>query len=174
MASGNKEIYKGIYFVLLSTLLAGLFFLLFGLFYGYEHPFFNLTLFLVFLGANLILSAVVYTVSIRDDKNGRSMGITVRFRNTLLMLVAALLLSVLFPASAILGLYPLSMAMFHLLILFCASLSLSAVNLSAVVFLWRNGTVVKGFNRIVFAFALIISLGISYTTLYLFGVLPVS
>lgn len=174
MARENRDIYKAIYFVLLSTLLAVLFYLLFGLFYGYEPPFFNLTLFLVFLGANLILSVVVYAVSIRDDKNESSEGITVRVRNTLLILVSALILSVLFPASATLGLYPLSMAMFHLLILFCAGLSLSALNVSGVIFLWRNGTSVKGFNRFVFPFALIISLGISYITFYFFRLLPVS
>ena len=174
MTTETGDIYKGIYFVLLSTLLAGCFYLLFGLLYGFEHPFFSLILFLIFLGANFILSLVVYAVSIRDHKNEMAQGITVRVRNTILILVSALVLSILFPASASLGLYPLSMAVFHLLILFLAGLSLSALNVSGVIYLWRNGTSVKGFNRFVFPFALIISLGISYMTFYLFRLLPIS
>lgn len=168
------DLYKGVYFVLLSTLFAAFFYLLFGFFYGYEHPFFNLTLFLIFLGANLILSLVVYTVSAGDVKNESSEGITIRVRNTLLILLSALALSVLFPASTKLGLYPISMAVFHLLILFCAGLSLSALNVTGVIFLWRVGSSVKGFNSVVFTFALIISLGISYLTFYLFRLLSVS
>jgi hypothetical protein len=81
-------------------------------------------------------------------------------------------LSALFPASAIVGLYPVQMAVFHLLILFYAGMSLGAVSLSGALYLSRNGIYLSLLNKYVFTFAVLISLGISYMTVYVFGLLP--
>jgi len=165
---------KGIYFVLISTLSASLFYVFFGTALGYERPFFILSLFPVFLGAHVILSVVVYAVSLRGESRKRRAGMAVRVRRTVFILVSALILSALFPASAVVGLYPVPMAAFHLLILFYAGISLGAVSLTGGLFLWRDGIYLSLLNKYVFTFAVLISLGISFITVYMFGLLPVS
>lgn len=165
---------KGLYFILISTLTASLFYMFFGALFKYEHPFFNPTLFPVFLGSQIILSLIVYTVSLRGGSRKMRESMPFRVRKTIFILVSALILSAVFPASAMVGLYPVQMAMFHLLILFYAGISLGAVSLSGVVFLWRNGNYLSLLNKYVFTFAVLISLGISYMTLFMFGLLPVS
>jgi hypothetical protein len=165
---------KGIYFVLISTLSASLFYVFFGTALGYERPFFILPLFPVFLGAHIILSIMVYTVSLRGESRKMKAGMASRVRRTVFILVSALTLSALFPASSVAGLYPVQMAAFHLLILFYAGISLGAVSLTGGLFLWRNGIYLSLLNKYVFTFAVLISLGISYITVYMFGLLPVS
>jgi hypothetical protein len=64
------------------------------------------------------------------------------------------------------------MAMFHLLMLFYAGISVGAVSASAVIFLLRNGNYVYLFNKYAFTFAVLLSLGISYMTLIMFLKLP--
>jgi hypothetical protein len=51
---------------------------------------------------------------------------------------------------------------------------LGAVSLSGALFLWRNGIYLSLLNKYVFTFAVLISLGISFITVYMFGLLPVS
>lgn len=165
---------KGIYFVLISILSASLFYVFIGTALGYERPFFILSLFPVFLGAHVILSCVVYAVSFRGESRKMRAGMASRVRRTVFILVSALILSALFPASAVVGLYPVPMAAFHLLILFYAGISLGAVSLSGALFLWRNGIDLSLLNKYVFTFAVLISLGISFITVYMFGLLPVS
>jgi hypothetical protein len=165
---------KGLYFILISTLAASLFYVFFGIALGYEPPFFMLRLLPVFLGAHVILSIAVYAVSLRGESRKMREGIASRVRRTILILVSALILSALFPASAVVGLYPVQMAVFHLLILFYAGISLGAVSLSGALYLSRDGINLSLLNKYVFTFAVLISLGISYMTVYVFGLLPVS
>lgn len=93
-------------------------------------------------------------------------------RNTVLILVSAMILSAVFPASALVGYYPVHMAMFHLLMLFYEGISVGAVSTSAVIFLLRNGNYVSLFNKYACTFAVLLSLGISYMTLFMFLKLP--
>ncbi len=164
---------KGLYFVLISILSASLCYLFLGTALGYEHPFFILPLFPVFLGGQIILSAVVYAVSMRGESRKARAGMASRVRRTVLILVCALMLSALFPASSTAGLYPVRMAAFHLLILFYAGISLGGISLSGTLFLWRSGIPLSLLNKYVFTFAVLISLGISYIAVYMFGLLPV-
>jgi hypothetical protein len=164
---------KGLYFILVSTLAASLLYVFFGTAFGYEHPFFILRLLPVFLGAHVILSIVVYAVSLHGDSRKMRAGMASRARNILLILVSALILSALFPASAVVGLYPVQMAVFHLLILFYAGMSLGAVSLSGALYLSRSGIHLSLLNKYVFTFAVLVSIGISYMTVYVFGLLPV-
>lgn len=159
---------------MLSTLAASLFYVFFGTAFDYEHPFFILQLFPAFLGAHVILSIVVYAVSLRGESRKMRAGVASRVRRTVFILVSALILSALFPASALLGLYPVQMAVFHLLILFYAGISLGAVSVSSALFLSRSGIYLSLLNKYVFTFAVLISLGISFMTVYMFGILPVS
>ena len=163
---------RGLYFILISTLIASVFYVLFGTALKYEHPFFNLSLFPVFLGAHIILSVVIFAVSLRGDSRKMRADMTGRIRRTVFILLSALILSAVFPASALLGLYPVQMAAFHLLILFYAGISLGALSLSGALFLWRNGNYLFLLNKYVFTFAVLISVGISYMTVYVFGLLP--
>ncbi len=165
---------KGIYFVSISTLAAFLLYVFFGTALGYERPFFILPLLPVFLGAHVILGTVVYAVSLRGESRKMKAGMTSRLRRTVFILVSALMLSALFPASSILGVYPVQMAAFHLLLLFYAGISLGALSLAGTLFLLRSGISLSLLNKYVFTFAVLISLGISYMTVYMFGLLPVS
>lgn len=164
---------KGLYFVLISTLAAALFYVFFGTVFEYRQPFFVISLFPLFLGAHVILSVVVYTFSLRSDTKKLRAGMAGRARRTVFILVSALILSALFPASAVVGLYPVQMAMFHLLILFYAGISLGALSLAGALLLLRNGIHLSLLNKYVFTFAVIISLGISYMTVQMFTLLPV-
>ncbi len=165
---------KGLYFVLISTLSASLFYVFFGTAFGYERPFFIPPLYPVFLGAHVVLSMAVYAVSMRGESRKARAGMASRVRRTVFILVCALMLSALFPASSTAGLYPVRMAAFHLLILFYAGMSLGAVSLSGTLFLWRSGIPLSLLNKYAFTFAVLISLGISYIAVYMFGLLPVS
>ena len=130
---------KGIYFVLISTLSAFLFYVFFGTASRYEHPFFNPPAFSRLSGdsRNSQYHGLCGVVTRRIEENEGGDG--PRVRRTVFILVSALILSALFPASAVVGLYPVRMAVFHLLILFYAGISLGAVSLSGALFLWRNG-----------------------------------
>lgn len=164
--------YKGLYFVMVSVLLAIAFYFCFALFFRSEHPFFNISLFPVFLAAQVILTLMIYLISFRDNFKEETQKSTARTRATVSVLVAALILSALFPAAALIGIYPVTMAMFHLLILFYAGISLGALSLSWILTLWRYGAAISPLNKYVFTFTVVISLAISYMTLYLFRLLP--
>jgi len=115
---------------------------------------------------------MIYLISFRDNFKDKTQKSTARTRDTVLVLVAALILSAVFPATALIGIYPVTMAMFHLLILFYAGISLSALSLAGILTLWRNGAVISALNKCVFTISILISLAISYMTLYLFRLLP--
>ena len=153
------------------TLFATVFYLCLGALFKYEHPFFNLSLFPIFLVGNTVLGVSVFALSFRDNPDGQEKNIIAGTGKPILILVSALILSAVFPASAFAGLYPVSMAMFHLLILFFAGLSLGALSISGATLIWRSGSSFSGLNGYVFPFALLVSLGISYMTLHLFSLL---
>lgn len=165
---------KCLYFILISLLTASLFYIFFGSLFSYDHPFFNLMLFPVFIVSQVILSLIVYIVSLRGRSGKLRENSPVRAIKTVFILVSALILSAIFPASSMIGLYPVHMAMFHLLMLFYAGISLGAVSASVVIFLCRNGNYVSLLNKYLFTFAVLLSLGISYMTLFMFVRLPVS
>lgn len=164
---------KGLYFVLLSTLAASLFYVFFGTALGYRQPFFMMTLFPVFLGAHVALSAVVYTFSLRGGTRTLRESMAARSRRTVSILVSALILSAVFPAGAAVGLYPVQMAVFHLLILFYAGISLGALSLAGALFLLKSGVRLSLLDKYVFTFAVVISLGIPYLAVRMFTSLPV-
>ncbi len=156
---------------MISTLFATVFYLCSGALFGYGHPFFSLSLFPIFLLGNIILGLIVFALSFRDNPEGEGGNISAGIVKTILIFLSALILSAVFPATSLVGLYPVSMAVFHLLILFYAGLSLGAVSVSGAIFLWRTGSSAAGLGRYVFPFAVLVSLGISYMTLHLFGLL---
>lgn len=164
---------KGLYFVLLSALAATVFYVFFGTILEYRQPFFIVTLFPFFLGSHVVFSVVVYILSLRGNTKKLREAMVAKARRTVLILVSALILSAMFPASAVVGLYPVHMAMFHLLILFYAGISLGAISISGAFFLLRNGIYLSLFNKYVFTFAVIVSLGISYMTVRVFTILSV-
>lgn len=174
MSGKESNLGKGLYFILVSVLLAAAFYAVFGFFYRYEHPFFNYSLFLIFLGFFILLTIAVYLFSLKEnfkDKTGLSAG---RTRATVLIMVAALLVSAAFPAVSLLGLYPVTMAMFHLLILFYAGIAVAALSLSGVITLFRNGAKLTAGNKFVFSASVIVSLAVSYMCLYVFMMLPLN
>ena len=173
---GGKEsyIYKGLYFILVSVLLAAAFYFVFGAIFKYRHPFFNYSIFSVFIVAYIVLTIIVYLISFKDNFKDETQKSTRRTRATVLIMVAALMLSAVFPATALVGVYPVTMAMFHLLILFYAGITVAALSLSGMITLLRNGAVFSALNKGVFTFSVLVSLAISYMTLYLFRLLPLS
>lgn len=174
MWAGDSNIVRGMYFVLVSTLFATVFYLCLGALFRYDHPFYNLSLFPVFLVGNALLGVGVFALSLRNNPGARERDIITGIGKPILILVSALVLSAVFPATAFAGLYPVSMAMFHLLILFYAGLALGALSLSGAVFVWRSGSSFSGLDGYVFPFALLVSLGISYMALHLFSLLTLS
>ena len=173
---GGKQSYarKGLYFILVSVFLAAVFYVLFGAFFRYEHPFFNYSVFIVFIASYLVLTIVVYLLSFKENFKDETRLSTGRTRATVLIMTAALLLSAAFPAASLLGLYPVTMAMFHLLILFYAGLAVAALSLSGVITLLRNGALFSTGNKIIFSASVLISLAVSYMSLYIFRMLPLA
>lgn len=157
--------------MLFSVLAAGAFYLFFAAISGFVHPFLNLLLFPVFIGSVIVLSMAAYALSYRARAGGKE-KLLLRVRNGALIVLSALVLSAVFPAAAFQGFYPIRMAMFHLLILFYAGLSLGAVSTAWAVFLWRDGAPLTLFNRYVFFVVVLFSLGMSYATIFMFGLLP--
>jgi len=174
MTKGGSALYKGLYFVFIAVVLALIFYIGFGVLSGYEQPFFNLTLLPVFMASNVILSIIVYAVSVRDVPEDNGAALAAGMRRPVIILVCALALSAVFPAISLIGLYPVYMAVFHLIILFYAGISLCAVIIADVIFLRRAGTALTGYNRYIFPVAVLISLGISYMTLHVFRLLTFS
>jgi archaellum biogenesis protein FlaJ (TadC family) len=174
MAAKGSYVYKALYFILVSVLLAAAFYFVFGAIFKYRHPFFNYSIFTLFLATFILLTIIIYLLSFKDNFRDETQKSTRRTRATVLIMVAALMLSAVFPATALVGVYPVTMAMFHLLILFFAGISVAALSLSGVITLWRNGAVFSALSKGVFTFSVLISLGISCMTLYLFRLLPLS
>lgn len=174
MGAKESYVYKGLYFILVSLFLAAAFYFVFGVIFRYSHPFFNYSIFPVFLLSYIVLTIIVYLLSFKENFKDETEKSTRRTRATVLVMVAALVLSALFPVAALLGIYPVTMAMFHLLILFYAGISVAALSLSGVITLWRNGAVFSALNKSVFTVSVLISLGISCMTLYIFRLLPLS
>ena len=173
---GGKQSYvrKGLYFILVSVFLAAVFYVLFGAFFRYEHPFFNYPVFVIFIASYIVLTVFVYLLSFKENFKDETRLSTGRTRATVLIMVAALLLSAAFPAASLLGLYPVTMAMFHLLILFYAGIAVAALSLSGVITLLRNGAIFSASNKIIFSASIILSLAVSYMSLYIFKMLPLS
>lgn len=174
MSGKESTLGKGLYFILVSVLLAAVFYAVFGFFYRYEHPFFNYSLFLIFIGFFILLTIAVYLFSLKEnskEQTGLSAG---RTRATVLIMVAALLVSAAFPAVSLLGLYPVTMAMFHLLILFYAGIAVAALGLSGVITLFRSGAKLSAGNKFIFSSSVILSLLVSYMCLYVFMMLPLN
>lgn len=159
---------------MVSVLLAAAFYTVLGFFYGYKHPFFNYSLFLIFIGFFILLTIAVYLFSLKDNFKNETRSSTRRTRATVLIMVAALLVSAAFPAVSLLGLYPVTMAMFHLLILFYAGIAVAALGLSGVITLLRNGAALSAGNKFIFSSSVIISLLVSYMSLYVFMMLPLN
>lgn len=173
---GGKESYlvKGLYFVMVSVVLAAAFYAVFGIFYTYEHPFFNYSIFLIFIGSYIVLTVIVYLFSLKDNFKNETRLSTGRTRATVLIMVAALLVSATFPAVSLLGLYPVTMAMFHLLILFYAGIAVAALSLAGVITLLRNGALLSDGSKFIFSASVLVSLAVSYMSLYVFMMLPLS
>lgn len=164
---------KGLYFVLISILAASLFYVFFGTVFDYRQPFFLIPLFPVFLGAHTVLSVVVFAFSLRGDTKKLRESMASKSRRTVSILVSALILSALFPAGAAFGLYPVQMAMFHLLILFYAGISFGALSLAGTLFMMKSGIRLSLLDKYVFTLAVVISLCIPYMAVRMFTSLPV-
>ena len=167
----TAETYKGFYFILVSFLLGLLFYSGFGLLSGYSHTFYDLRLILPFLVLNLAFSLIVYFVSFKSSFAGLTNRDASIAGKTVIIIVSALSLSALFPGLAILGVYPLTMAGPHMLILFFCSLSLSAVILGGMVILWRSGLKMSFRDKTVFLTGALISLGVAYMSMTLLDII---
>ena len=174
MTKDGHKFYKGIYFVFVSVVIALILYIGFGTLSRYERPFFNLTLLPVFVASNVIFSIIVYAVSVRDMPEDKGEALAAGMRRPVIILVCALALSAVFPAISLIGLYPVYMAIFHLIILFYAGISLCAVIIADVIFLRRTGITLTGYIRYIFPVVVFISLGISYMTLHVFRLLTFS
>ena len=156
MAATGSYLYKGLYFILVSVLLAAVFYFVFGALFKYRHPFFNYSIFLVYLAAYVGLTIVIYLVSFKENFKDETQKSTRRTRATVLIMVAALVLSAAFPATALFGVYPVTMAMFHLLVLFYGGISVAALSLSGAITLKRNGAVFSTLSKSVFTLTVLI------------------
>jgi len=171
---GKQTKFAGLYFLLLSVIVATAFYYSLDLVFHGETPFFSITLFPIFIIVHILLTIIIYGISFKNHLLVSDPLSLLRIRTTIFILVCALIVSVIFPATGIFGLYPVSMAIIHLLILFYAGISFGAVILTGLFFLWRNGTVLIGPNKYIFIIGIILSIGISYATLYIFGQLPIN
>ncbi len=165
--------YTGIFFVLLSLSLAVAIYCAFGLVFRFEHPFFSTSLLPLFIIAHILLTSIVYVVSISQslvDLDER--GFT-KTRTAVVVLVCALAVSALFTLTSYFGLYPATMAMFHLLLLYYCSISIGAIVLATYIVFLRLGAKLGLLNNAIMVLGLVISLGVSYFTLAFFNKFPI-
>ncbi len=119
-----------------------------------------------------IIAGVVYALSFRGIPEGDREAHRAGVRKTAVIVIAALILSAIFPAAALVRIYPVPMAMFHLLILFYAGLALAAICTAWLVFFWREQKRPPLLYESVLAAVAVLSLVLSYAAIYMYGLLP--
>ncbi len=171
MHDAAPRIHKPLYFIMVSVLSGGVYYLVLAAASGFSHPFLNLFLFPFFMALLFIIAGAVYALSFRGipdgDKDAHQAGV----RKTAVIVIAALILSAIFPAAALVRVYPVPMAMFHLLILFYAGLALAAICTAWLVFFWREQERPPLLHESVLVAAAILSLVLSYAAMYIYGLL---
>lgn len=172
MRAAVPRIHKPLYFIMVSVLSGGVYYLVLAAASGFSHPFLNLFLFPFFMALLFVAAGVVYVLSFRgipeDDRDAHRAGV----RKTAVIVIAALILSAIFPAAALIRIYPVPMAMFHLLLLFYAGLALAAICTAWLVFFWRKWQRPPLLSEAVLAAVAVLSLVLSYAAMYIYGLLP--
>ena len=171
MHDAAPRIHKPLYFIMVSVLSGGVYYLVLAAASGFSHPFLNLFLFPFFMALLFIIAGVVYALSFRGIPDGDKDAHRAGVRKTAVIVIAALILSAIFPAAALVRVYPVPMAMFHLLILFYAGLALAAICTAWLVFFWREQERPPLLYEAVLASAAILSLVLSYAAMYIYGLL---
>lgn len=164
--------HKPLYFIMVSVLSGGVYYLVLAAASGFSHAFLNLFLFPLFMAFLLIIAGVVYVLSFRGIPQGDMAAHRAGVRKTAVIVIAALVLSVIFPAGAFIRLYPIPMAMFHLLILFYTGLALAAVCTAWLVFFRRELGRPPLMSEAVLASVAVLSLALAYASMRMYGLLP--
>lgn len=164
--------HKPLYFIMVSVLSGGVYYLALAAASGFSHAFLNLFLFPLFMAFLLIVAGVVYVLSFRGIPAGNGAAHRAGVRKTAVIVIAALILSAIFPAGAFIRLYPVPMALFHLLILFYAGLALAAICTAWLVFFRRELNKPPLSWEAVLALAAVLSLALAYASMRMYGLLP--
>jgi hypothetical protein len=172
MSGVVPKIHKPLYFIMVSVLSGGVYYLVLAAASGFSHAFLNLFLFPIFMAFLLIIGAVAYALSFRGIPPGDMAAHRAGVRKTAVIVLAALAISAIFPAGAFVRLYPVPMAMFHLLILFYAGLVLAAICTSWLVFYWREWKRPPFFSEPVLVTVAFLALALAYTSMRMYGLLP--
>ena len=172
MSGVVPKFHKPLYFIMVSVLSGGVYYLVLAAASGFSHAFLNLFLFPLFMAFLLIIAGVVYVLSFRGVPAGNGSVHRAGVRKTAVIVIAALVLSAVFPAGAFIRLYPVPMAMFHLLILFYAGLALAAICTAWLVFFRRELIRPPLFSEAVLAAVALSALALAYASMRMYGLLP--
>ena len=151
MHDAAPRIHKPLYFIMVSVLSGGVYYLVLAAASGFSHPFLNLFLFPFFMALLFIIAGVVYALSFRGIPDGDKDAHRAGVRKTAVIVIAALILSAIFPAAALVRVYPVPMAW--------------------LVFFWREQERPPLLYEAVLASAAVLSLVLSYTAMYIYGLL---
>ena len=160
-------------FFIISIILAAVFYFLFGIVNDFNHPFTSLKFIPWFFTVDIILIIISYFLVIREDLNKKNSGLTLRTRALAIILSSALIISIVFPVTATFGIYPTSMAIFHLLILYYMGLCFSSILLAFLFTVSIKKIHIEPINILIIIFVSGISLGIAFLTTVILEILPV-
>jgi len=157
-----------IIFVFLSLIIGAVIFYLFGQIFDFKHQFTSRSFIEIFITFQLVLSVIIYFVSLRKDLMETRDKSFKRTLTAILILVLAQILSSIFPSSATIGLYPVQMAIFHSLILFFTGQCFSSVTLAVYISILLCGYTLPAIKTFLLFAGIIIMLAISYYSLAIF------
>lgn len=168
MSEGMKKSDTGLLFTSLSINFGALFYFIFALIFKFKASFVKISFLEIFLIGHLILTVITYFLSLRKDFKNISESTLSRTKTVILILVCVQLLSAMFPALSIIGMYPVPMGFFQSLFLFFTGISFGAIVMASLIVIWRSGCYISVFNFILILFAIIILFISSYLALSIF------
>ena len=144
-------------------------YLILGLVFQFKHSFNSFRFFPLILVTHIIIAFLFYSFSIKNfisTPNKSTFGL---IRKTLVIFTMFLLISSIFPASAIFGIYPVDMGIFHIILLFFISISYMSMTI-AIFFIATNSVKsLEGQNKILISGSIAASFMVCIICMILFS-----
>ncbi len=116
----------------ITIVIVFIYFLLFGLIFKFGHSFNSFRFFPLILVTHVIIAFLFYAFSIKNFVASPNKETFLSIKKTLIIFSLFLLISCIFPASALFGMYPADMGIFHIILLYF--ISISFLSMSTIIF----------------------------------------
>ena len=155
----------------LTIILVFICYIILGLIFQFKHSFNSFRFFPLILITHIIIAFLFYAFSIKNFISAPSKLTFRLIRKTLVIFTMFLLISSVFPASSLLGIYPADMGIFHIILLFFISISYLSMTI-AIFFIATNGIPkLKNQNKILITGSIAASFLVCIVCMILFNLL---